>query len=88
MRGSVLLAFLDVLPGPVGRHDALEGRLEVARDGRVGMLVDRHPGRRMRDVDEHGRAALPVDGVLHEPCDVDQLALPLGLKPELDHGRV
>ena len=33
-----------------------EGVLEVAGDRRVGALVDRHAGGRVRDVDEHGRA--------------------------------
>ena len=58
--GGVLLSLLDVLPRPVGRDDALERRLEVARHGRVGVLVDRHAGGRVRDVDEHRGATLPV----------------------------
>ena len=86
MRGRVLLALLDVLPRPVGRDDALERRLEVARDGGVGMLVDRHSGGRVRDVDEHRRAAsCPATASRDETRDVDELALPLGLEPQLDH---
>ena len=85
MRRGVLLPLLDVLPGPVGWNDPLEGRLEVPGDRRVGVLVDRHPGRRVRHVDERGRALPTGKRFPHEPGDVDELALPLGLYLELDH---
>ena len=57
VRRRVLLAGLDVLPAPVVADEPLHGALEVARDSRVGVLVDRHAGGRVRHVDEHGLAA-------------------------------
>ena len=62
MRGRVLLALLDVLPPPRLRDELLERHLEVARDHRIGVLVDRQAGGRVRDVDEHGRRAARVAG--------------------------
>ena len=43
VRGRVLLALLDVLPRPAVVDDPLEGHFEVARDHRVGVLVDVTP---------------------------------------------
>ena len=54
--GAFSSALLDVLPRPVLRDDPLERSLEVARDRRVGVLVDRHARGRVRDVDERGAA--------------------------------
>ncbi len=56
VRGRVLLALLDVQPAPPFGRDPLEGHFEVAGDHRVGVLVDRQPRSRVRDVDEHGCA--------------------------------
>ena len=58
--GRVLLALLDVLPRPLGRDDPLEGRLEVARDSGIGVLVHRHAGRRVGHVHEHGGGAVGI----------------------------
>src|SRR5207248_527303 len=60
VRGRILLALLDVLPAPAVADDPLERSLEVARDSRVGVLVDRHPGGRVRHVDERRRRAVGV----------------------------
>ena len=65
---------------------ALERHLEVARDHRIGVLVDRDAGGRVRHVDEHRRSGLAGDGVLDEPRDVDELALPLGPDGQRPHG--
>ncbi len=59
MRRRVLLPLLDVLPRPVLGDDPLERRLEVARHGRVGVLVDRQARGGVRDVDE--RRGGPVE---------------------------
>src|SRR4029450_6146799 len=55
VRGSVLLALLDVLPAPVVPDHLLERRLEVTGDRGVGVLVDRHARGGVRDVDQGGR---------------------------------
>ena len=87
MRRRVLLALLDVLPGPVGGDDLLQRGLEVACDRGVGMLVDRHARGRVGDVDESGRGAVQLaEGGLHLLRDVDQLTPTLGLHPEFTHG--
>ena len=87
MRRRVLLALLDVLPGPVLRHDPLERDLEVARDGGVGVLVDRHARGRVRDVDERRAGAVELaERRAHELGDVDELAPLLGRDTELAHG--
>src|SRR5262249_48318685 len=41
---------LDVLPRPTVVDDLLQRSLEIAGDERIGALVDRHPGGRMRHV--------------------------------------
>src|SRR5580765_6445884 len=74
---------LDVLPRPAVIDDLLQRRLEVAGDEWVGALVDRHPGGRVRYVDERCRGAVrPVERLLHLIGDVDELGLALG--PDLD----
>ena len=70
---------LDVLPRPAVVDDLLQRRLEVAGDEPVGALVDRHPGGRVRYVDERCRGAVrPVERLLHLIGDVDELGLALG----------
>ena len=49
-----------MLPRPAVLDHALERRLEIARDGRVGVLVDRHACRRVRHVDEHRGPSWPA----------------------------
>ena len=49
---------LGVLPVPAVVDDLLERVLEVLGDERVGVLVDRDAGRRVRDVDERRRGAV------------------------------
>ena len=89
MGRRVLLALLDVLPSPRLRDELLQRHLEVARDHRIGVLVDRQAGRRVRDVDEHGRRAVGViDGLSHPGGDVDELGVPLGSDSELVHEAV
>ena len=75
----VLLPRLDVLPPPVVADEALEGALEIARDGRVGVLLDDDAGRRVRDVDERrGGARRPSQRGPDLARDVDHLGLALG----------
>ena len=89
VRRGVLLALFDVLPGPVLGDDPLERGLEVARDGRVGVLVDRDARGGVRDVDEGRRRAVELaEGRLHLPRDVDELAPALGLHSQLAARRV
>src|SRR5207248_6012328 len=86
VRRRILLALLDVLPAPAVADDPLERGLEVARDSRVGVLVDRHPGGRVRHVDERRRRAVGVaERLLHLGRDVDELGLPLGLQADATH---
>ena len=56
VRGGVRPRVLGVLPVPPLVDDLLERVLEVLRDERVGVLVDRDARRRVRDVDERRRA--------------------------------
>ncbi len=88
VRGSILLALLDVLPAPTLRSDPLERHLEVAGDHRVGVLVDREARRGVRDIDEHGRTGGPLNGVPDLGRDVEQLRVALGLDPQRVHGAV
>ena len=61
--------------------------LEVFGDERVGVLVDRHAGRRVRDVDERGGGAVRLaERRLHLLRDVEELGLPVGLQADLLHG--
>ena len=85
MGRRVLLARLDVLPRPAVLHDPLERGLEIARDRRIRMLVDRHAGGRMRDVDGYGRAALAGNRVAHVVRDVEDVAAARGANPYLSH---
>src|SRR5581483_11331649 len=86
MRRRVLLALLDVLPAPLVADDPLERRLEVAADGRVGVLVDRQARRRVRHVDEHRRAVDARDRLDDGTRDVEHLRSALGGDGELAHG--
>ena len=87
--GAFVLAELDVLPRPAVVDDLLERGLEVARDHRVGALVDRHAGGRVRDVDEHcGRAVHAVDGALDVLRDLDQLRPPRRADGDLPHAAI
>src|SRR5262245_28373337 len=86
MRGCVFLTRLDVLPAPVVPHHSLERDLEVARDGRIGMLLDGDAGGRVRDVDQNrGCAVLTVERLLDLRGDVDQLRPPVAPKLDLAH---
>src|SRR6266487_6758027 len=87
VRGCVRpVGILDVLPVPAVVDDLLQRGLEVLCDERVGVLVDRHPGRRVRHVDERGGGAVRLaEGCLHLLGDVDELGLPLGLQSDLLH---
>src|SRR5712691_7479371 len=77
---------LDVLPAPAVLDDLLERGLEVAGDGGVGVLVDRHARSRVRDVDQRGRGAVRLaERVLDRLRDVDQLRPALRLETDLAH---
>ena len=67
----------------------LERHLEVVDELRVDLLVDDDAGRRVRDVDERGRAP-PASPSASRTCggDVDELRLALRLKLDLPHGRL
>jgi hypothetical protein len=81
----VLLARLDVLPGPAIPDHSLERRLEVPRDGWIRMLVDRHPSGRMRDVHHDRRPALAFNRSEYISSDVENMAAPLGADTDLAH---
>ena len=86
VRRRVLLARLDVLPRPAVLDHPLERRLEVARDRRVGVLVDRHARGRVRDVDEDCGASLVADARPRTSArDVDDVAPPRRAQPDLVH---
>src|SRR4029079_9646687 len=88
VRRRVLLALLDVLPGPVLRNDPLQRDLKVARHRGIRVLVYRHPRGRVRALAE-GRAAGTVELAerrTHELRDVDELTSFLGRDTELPHG--
>ena len=62
-------------------------RLEVARDERVGVLVDRDAGRRVRHVDEHRRAArAPRPPRAPRSVMSSSCVSPLGGDAQLAHG--
>src|SRR4249919_435087 len=86
VRRGVLLARLDVLPRPAVFDHTLERCLEVARDCRIRVLVDRDAGGGMWHVDEHGGAGLTCDGIAHPLRDVEELAPPLRPESNLVHG--
>src|SRR5215208_2253468 len=88
VRRRVLLPRLDVLPAPVVADHPLERRLEVARNGRIGVFVDRHPGGRVRDEDEQRRAVAPVGGGPDVVGDVDELRPTLRPDTDLPHLRI
>ena len=85
MRRRVLLARLHVLPGPRVVHHPLERGFEVARHGRIRMLVDRHARGRVRHVHEHRRAPLASDRVAHRAGDVEDVAPTRCPQPDLAH---
>ena len=86
VRRRVLLTGLDVLPAPVLAHDALHRSLEVTRDGRVGVLVDRHARGRVRHEDERGRGTFDsVQRRLDLAGDLDELRLALRADLDLAH---
>ena len=86
VRRGVLLAGLDVFPTPVVADQPLERTLEVTRDGRVGMLVDRDARRRVRDEDENGRSVVTLQRSLDLAGDVDELRAALTPEGDLAHG--
>jgi len=89
VRRRVLLALLDVLPAPTLGCHPLERHLEVARDHRVGVLVDRQAGRRVRDVDEdRGRTVRVADRGSNLRGDLDELRVPVGGDLQLLHEAV
>src|SRR5690242_4582377 len=80
------VGILHVLPVPAVVDDLLQRVLEILRDERVGVLVDRDAGRRVRDVDERGRGAVRLaERLLHLRRDVDELGLAFGLEVDLLH---
>src|SRR5947199_3022042 len=86
VRGRVLLALLDVLPAPTVPDDPLQGRLEVAGDRGIRVLVDGDAGGRVRHVDEGGgRPVRFAERLLHLGRDLDELRLPLGLQADSAH---
>src|SRR5207248_5947137 len=86
VRGRVLLALLDVLPAPSVPDDPLQGRLEVAGDRGIRVLVDGDAGGRVRHVDEGGgRPVRFAERLLHLGRDLDELRLPLGLQADSAH---
>jgi hypothetical protein len=77
-----------VLPGPVVADDPLQGPLEVAGDGGVGMLLNDDAGGRVGDVDENGRGlARARERGAHLVRDVHRLGLALREDLDLEHGR-
>ena len=67
---------------------ALHRGLEVARDGRIGVLVDRHARGRVRHEDERGGGAVDsVQRCLDLAGDLDELRLALGADADLAHAR-
>src|SRR5438477_3485082 len=75
-----------VTPAAVVVHDALHRRLDVLGERRIGVLVDRHAGGRVRDIDEGGgRAIRRVERRLHLLRDLEQLRLALGRQADLAH---
>src|SRR4029453_5048675 len=82
---SVLLTWLDVLPGPAVLDHPLERRLEVTPDGRTGGLVDRGAGGGGRHVDPYGRARFAGDCVANVRRDVHDVAPPRRSQPDLVH---
>src|SRR2546421_1221825 len=80
------VGIFDVTPFPAVVDDLLQRRLEILGDGRIGVLVDRDPGRRVRHVDECGRRSVRrPEGFLHLAGDVHQLGAAVGLEPDLLH---
>src|SRR5205823_13226482 len=64
----------------------LHRRLDVLGERRIGVLVDRHAGGRVRDIDEGGgRAIRRVERRLHLLRDLEQLRLALGRQADLAH---
>ena len=90
MRGSVRpVGILGVLPVPPVVDHLLKRVLEVLRDERVGVLVDRDARRRMRDVDEGGGGAIRVaERRLDLLGDVHELGLAVGFELDLLHGDI
>ena len=90
VRGGVgAVGVLGVLPVPAVVDHLLERVLEVLRDERVGVLVDRDARGRVRNVDEGRRSAVRAgERLLHEVGDVHELGLAVGLQADLAHGGI
>src|SRR6266508_844416 len=87
VRRRVLPVGVHMLPAPAVLDDLLERGLEVLDQLGVDALVDRHPGSRVRHVDESGRRAVRgVQDVGHELGDLDELRAALGGDTDLAHG--
>ena len=65
--------------------DPFQRRLEVARDGGIGVLVDGHACRRVRTYTSTAAPRWPPTASRDAPRDVDELALPLGANAKLPH---
>src|ERR1043165_8413511 len=75
-----------VLPAPAILDDPLQRPLDVVRESRIDVLIDGHPGRRVRHVNEcRGSPVDPVQSRLDLLRDVEQLRAPLGTKADLPH---
>ncbi len=85
MRGTVGTVLVVVAPTPVIADEFLEAALEIADQHRVDLLVDRDPGSRMRNVDEHRAARRVRERATNVRADVDQLGAARGLVRELVH---
>src|SRR2546430_1811318 len=86
MRGRVRPVGVRVPPAAVVVDNPLHRGLDVLGECGIGVLVDRHAGRRVRDVHERGGG--PVhrpERRLHLLRDVEQLRLALGLEADLAH---
>jgi hypothetical protein len=85
MGRRVLLAGLDVLPAPLLADDALQGTLEVPRDGGVGVLVDRDARSGVGNEDECCRSLGTLQRLLDLARDVDELRAALTPEGDLAH---
>src|SRR6185312_7428832 len=75
-----------MLPAAVVVDDPFHRRLDVLGERRVSVLVDRHPGSRVRHVDQCRRGTVRgAERRLHLFRDVEQLCLSLGLQADLAH---